>query len=297
MKETLQQSESDFIQSYQSLAFLLYLAIDMSHKYTAEGMSPYQIYFGEFRACFTRLTESVKILHDSLYLALCGRYPSANALLRPALESITIGVFYTGLLDKTNRDLLSSLPSDKAFMEIVEEALEHPDCQTDSGILELTVSNRLRERKKKPPPYREILDMIIKWQLLKFPDRTESDEGLKVLYDDAYGPLSDVIHSRIDKTYFMSDEIQSLTDEELIPRILHGEKLVPEKLKNFFFHYNLIVDVVGYIFFSAIRRLFSQDEVSQTALEFLDKFKEHAEELKLTREIVRKFTIENSENI
>jgi len=296
MIESARNFESDFIQAYQSLAYLQYLSIKVCHEYEEEGLSQFQICFREYGSCLWRLMESTKILSDSLYLALSGRYPSANALLRPAIECMTIGVFYTGLLEKGNRDVYRSKKDEKKFITLVETALEHPDCQTDSRVLELTVSNLLRNQQRSPPSYKKILEMIIEWNLLKLPENAENREGLKILYYDLYRPFSEVIHSRTDTTYFISEEFLSISGIELSPRFFHGERLIPDKLMSFLHYYNIVVDLVGYIFFSAIKRLFQHPKVSQIVLDHLDEFSSHAEELTLTKMIVSRFATEISSN-
>lgn len=78
---------------------------------------------------------------------------------------------------------------------------------------------------------------------------------------------------------------------DIIPRFFHGEKLVPEKLMSFLNYFNLVVDIVGYIFFSAIKKLFQYPKVSQIVLAHLDEFSLHAEELVLTKKLVRDFSL------
>ena len=65
---------------------------------------------------------------------------------------------------------------------------------------------------------------------------------------------------------------------------------------SFLHYYNLVVDVIGYIYFSAIRRLFQHPKVTKIVLDHMAEFSSHARELDLTKMLVYRFSTKNSNN-
>lgn len=152
-----------------------------------------------FSSITVHFVESLKILNDSFFTSLTGRYPISRILERVAIESLIRGVFYYGC---SINDVFNCIRSKNRnwikFMKVVQRTKKN---HSSSSPLELEdyVSDELRDSNVLHAGLKQMLSQLHDWNLVlqEFEDINEFFQ----VFNIAYKNLSGFIHSALDTTY------------------------------------------------------------------------------------------------
>ncbi len=194
------------IESYWYTFLLSELIVISVGKHYGEDTSFYQSFISKWSGVWTRLVETLNLLFDSMIIGLEGRSTSATNLLRPALESITTGVFYHYLAQKEYRDealVVNQIRigrNEDTFTDLIEEAIESiPEKSTIPLNLEAAVTKiaLMAEPHLHVPKFKTMLKQIGEWGIVN----NTVEELVDQLYSTLWISLSSYSHSLHEGTY------------------------------------------------------------------------------------------------
>ncbi|MHA1863578.1 MAG: hypothetical protein ACTSWA_07400 [Candidatus Thorarchaeota archaeon] len=206
-----------------------------------------------------RFVESMKILNDSFFLSLTGRYPISRILERVAIESLIKGIFYYGCVIKDVSTCIQNKNKNWIeFMKIVQKTkIEHP---TASPLaLEDYVSDKLQKSNNvRHAGLKQMIIQLHAWELIlqDFEDINEFIQSFKI----AYRSLSEFIHSTLHSTYTY---IERTTQNEL--RVFWGAQFSRDDLEKESQEIIMCVDFLLSLVLSAL----SSYSISEEGIEHL----------------------------
>ena len=179
--------------SYALEVYKAYLLNDKETEWKKQNLE-------SFSSITFRFVESLKILNDSFFLVLTGRYPVSRILEIVAIESVIKGLFYYGC---SINDLSSYNPPErtgnlKRFMEVVQKT-KSEDPQLSPLSLEDLVYDECLKVELMHPGLKQMIRQLYSWKLIlqDFEDIEEFIQEFKISYRN----LSGFIHSALNTTY------------------------------------------------------------------------------------------------
>lgn len=177
-----------------------------------------------FDSITVRFVESLKILNDSLFLSITGRYPISRILERIAIESTVKGLFFYGA---STSDLSKWDTGGKTAFKEVMHIIYHKKKENPEATpfqLEDYVTASLQERRLYLG-LRPMLMQLHDWGLA-LQDFKRMTEFLTA-FNTSYRNLSGFIHASLYSTY----TYQERTRLELETRVFWGAQFSDEALK------------------------------------------------------------------
>jgi hypothetical protein len=232
-----------------------------------------------------RIVESMKLLEDALLLALSGRYTSAYATMRTALECMTVGGFYHGLSSSALRSRAKEIRGykgygyPKTFMNILEELISKDSSLEDNGLnLEFAMENYLKDHDPPlaPPNFRRMLVQILDWYQI-----WGIEDPMKDLADELYEELSVYAHAMQDATTYMQ---AVSTDGDYTT--LNSGTVNDVMLSKFLERYKRLLDRTGAMFFSVIHEHLGHREWKASILSLIRDFYSGGKPLETTYDAV-----------
>jgi len=257
--ETAVQVFSYAIEVYKS--FLLIDSQSVDEKRNLDLLSSITLRFMEF----------LKILNDSFFMSLTGRYPVSRILERVAIENVIRGVFYYGCsindvsdhINKKNKNWIR-------FMEVIQKTKKN---HSSASPLELEdyVSDELHSSNIYHAGLKQMLSQLHSWKLIlqEFEDINEFFEDFNV----AYKNLSGFIHSALNTTYTY---IEKTTQNEL--RVFWGAQFSKKYLEKEVQEIIMWVDFLLMLVLSSL----SPDIIKKEGIEHLRRIQENFTKLQDT---------------
>jgi hypothetical protein len=224
-----------------------------------------------FSSITFRFIDSVKLLNDSFFLSLTGRYPISRILERVAIESVVRGIFYYGCsINDVSDHINKKYKKWKQFMKIIIKIKKENPSASPLG-LESYVTDELQGSNTIHAGLKQMLRQLHAWKLAlqefdKFSDFLD-------VFKESYKTLSGFIHSELSTTYTY---IEKTTQKET--RVIWGAQFSKDELEK---ETEEIVICVDFLLALVLGSL-SPEIITDMGIEHLKGLQEHFAEVQNT---------------
>lgn len=236
-----------------------------------------------FDIVISRFTESMKLLNDSLYFAITGRYVPARIILRSSLECMIRGVFYFGLKTVNVKEASSSAKSEhyREFLRLVQETLKENPELTPAGLEDLMTAE-LKRRESWHPSFSAMFKQLVKWDMFPRASDMTIEETTNLVVKQIYGPMSETVHTSLPTTYTYYEKI----NPQLRIRVIWGQQFLKDLLCHFLEGLTALIDIIAAIVLVSAVEHFERNRALQHMKEVLGRFPDMSGILETTTEVI-----------